>query len=100
MTAPVYTNDLNLFDDFEGSAPTMSEFTGYTAGRGQAVSTDYPIQGSNHADTVMNATGQASCSVDYGSNILVGFLAGHFFLGLYGLLRVPLLLKQMVDLYS
>ena len=75
MTAPSYTTDLQLFADFEGTAPAMSEFTNYIAGRGQAISTDYPIQGTKHSDTVANTTGQSSCSVDYGSNI-AGWTAG------------------------
>ena len=69
MAVAAYTNDLNLLSDFEGTIPTLSEFTNYTAGRGQAASTDYPIQGSTHIDVVANSTGQASVSVDNGSNI-------------------------------
>ena len=78
MAVPAYTTDLQDFEDFEGTAPTLSEFTGYTAGRSQAVSLDYPIQGTKHADTVMNTTGHASCSVDYGSNI-AGWVSGWAF---------------------
>ena len=68
MAAPVYTTDLAVFKDFE-SAITIGEFAGFTAGRGQVLDEDYPIQGSALVSTIMNAVGNASCAVDYGSNI-------------------------------
>lgn len=68
MAVPTYTTDLTLFKDFE-TAVTFSEFSGFTAGRGQIIDTDYPIQGNSMMSTVMNATGTAGVAVDYGSNI-------------------------------
>ena len=68
MTAPAYTTDLAVFKDFE-SAVTFGEFSGYTGGRGQAIDTDYPIQGNSMMSVVMNTTGAAGVAVDYGSNI-------------------------------
>jgi hypothetical protein len=64
-----YTTDLILFRDFE-SAVTPSEFANFISGRGQALDTDYPIQGLTMVSTVQNSTGNASCAVDFGSNIV------------------------------
>jgi len=79
MAVPVYTNDLTLFDDFEPpSAPTLGEFVGYTVARGQALSTDYPIQGTTHVDVIHNSVGQGSVSIDNGAAI-AGWVSGHVF---------------------
>jgi hypothetical protein len=69
MAIPAYTTDLILFRDFE-SAVTLSEFANFISGRGQALDTDYPIQGLTMVSTIQNSTGNASCAVDFGSNIV------------------------------
>jgi len=68
MAVPTYTTDLQLFRDLE-TAVTFGEWSGFTSGRGQAIDTDYPIQGNSMISTIMNSTGNAGCAIDFGSNI-------------------------------
>lgn len=69
MAVPSYTNDLITLDDFEGTIPTLGEFSTYADGRTPAESEDYPIQGTWHIDDVLNSVGHASIAVDNGANI-------------------------------
>lgn len=68
MAIPSYTTDLQLFSDFE-TATTFGEFTGFTAGRTQAVDSDFPIQGNQCASAILAVVGAGSTAVDFGSNI-------------------------------
>ena len=71
MAVPAYTNDLTTIVDFDGtpSSPAVAEPTGaWAAGRSPSITTDYPIQGSNHCDLVMNATGKAGALCSNGAS--------------------------------
>lgn len=69
MAVPAYTNDLTDLNDFEGTIPTLGEFSTYADGRSPAESEDYPIQGTWHIDDVLNSVGHGSIAVDNGANI-------------------------------
>jgi len=62
MAVPSYTTDLQVFNDFESSY-TALEFTNWTAGRTQALDTDYPIQGSQHVSAILASAAQGSIAV-------------------------------------
>jgi len=71
MAVPAYTNDLTTIVDFDGTpvSPTVAEpSTGWIAGRIPSITTDYPIQSSNHCDLVMNTTGKAGALCSNGAS--------------------------------
>jgi len=82
MAGPTYSTDLLPIVDFDGTpvSPTVAEpSSGWIAGRSPSITTDYPIQGSNHCDLVMNATGKAGALCSNGASR--AWTTGHYLFG-------------------
>lgn len=69
MAVPSYTTDLTDIIDFESTATLNTEVVGYTATAKPTNSTDFPIQGTGHADAEQRSTGTGSLIADNGTGV-------------------------------
>ena len=69
MTIASYATDLTDLIDFETAATLNTEVTGYTATAKPTTSSDFPSQGTGHADAEQRATGNGSLVADYGAGV-------------------------------
>ena len=69
MAAPTYATDLTDILDFESATTLNTEVVGYTATSKPGVSSDFPIQGTGHADAEQRTTGNGSLVADNGSGV-------------------------------
>ena len=69
MAIATYSTDLSDLIDFETAATLNTEVVGYTATAKPTTSSDFPIQGTGHADAEQRATGNGSLVADYGAGV-------------------------------
>lgn len=86
MTIASYTTDLTDIIDFETAATLNTEVTGYTATAKPTTSSDFPIQGTGHADAEQRATGNGSLVADNGAG--VSWTSGEYIF-LWGVFLAP-----------